>query len=167
MNDIGCGKLFLAVTFACALFAVPVNAQRPQPPTREDERQNEARARQQRRLAPPLGLGCDADQVTSFNGRVISYERKSGRILIRIRTDGETTEEFTIRYTNEEDLSKRFLLNGARLAGGELAKIEARWRQDKRNVRATVWACFDNEWQIVRANLIDWHTGKRKPPQTL
>jgi hypothetical protein len=161
------GKSLLAAIFACGLFALalPVKAQRPQPPTREDERRNDAR--QGRRLMPPPGLGCDDDHVTSFTGRVLSYSRRAGQVFIRIRTDEATTEEFTITYARDQDISKRFKLNGQSLKQGGLAKIEASWKRDKRNVRATVWACYDKEWHNPSATLIDWQVGKPKPPETL
>ena len=167
MNYIRTGKFLLALIFTCGMSAIaaPVKAQRVKLPTREDETQNDAR--QQRRIAPPPGLACDANHITSFTGRVLTYSRRQGRILIRVRTDEHTTEEFTIPYTQTEDILARFHLNGQSLGQNDLAKIESRWRRDKRNVRATVWACYDNEWRTPSAILIDWHVGKPKPPQTL
>jgi hypothetical protein len=161
-------KFLFAVIFACGLFAMALPAkaqQRPQPMRRENESENDARG--QRRLAPPSGLGCDVDHITSFTGRVLSYSRRAGQVFIRIRTDEAKTQEFTITYARDQDLSKRFKLNGESLAPGGLAKIEARWERDKRNVRATVWACYDNERRKPSASLIDWQIGKRKPPETL
>ena len=169
MNYICSGKSLLVAIFACGLFAMaalPARAQqRPQPMRRDDDGQNNGRG--QRRLAPPPGLDCDIDHLTSFTGRVLAYSRREGRIFIRIRTDEATTEEFTIPYTEEQDFSKRFKLNGQLLAQSELAKIEARWKRDKRNVRATVWACYDKDWRTPSAILIDWHIGKPRPPETL
>lgn len=162
------GKFLLAAIFACGLFALalPVKAQqRPQPPRRENESENDARG--QRRLAPPPGLGCDVDHVTSVTGRVLSYSRRAGQVFIRIRTDEAKTEEFTITYARDQDLSKRFKLNGQLLTPGGLAKIEAGWRRDKKNVRATVWACYDKEGHNPSATLIDWQIGKPRPPETL
>ena len=170
MNYIRSGEFLLALIFTCGLlaFAVPVKAQRVKLPRRDDDgRQMDARAQQQRRLAPPPGLACDANYVTSFTGRVLSYSRRSGRIFIRVRTDEATTEEFTITYTQEEDLLKRFQLFGQPLGQEALEKIESRWKRDKRNVRATVWACYDKEWRNPSAILIDWHVGKPRPPLTL
>ena len=174
MNYIRSGEFLSALIFTCGLLlaiAAPVKAQRPTMPRRDDDgRQMDARVQQQpqrRRLAPPPGLACDANYVTSFTGRVLSYSRRSGRIFIRVRTDEATTEEFTIPYTETEDFLKRFQLFGQPLGQGGLEKIESRWRRDKRNVRATVWACYDKEWRNPSAILIDWQVGKPKPPQTL
>jgi hypothetical protein len=171
MNYIRSGEFLLTLIFICGLlaFAVPVKAQRVKlPRTDDDGTQNNARMQQrQRRLAPPPGLACDADYVTSFTGRVLSYSRRSDRIFIRVRTDEATTEAFTIAYTQTEDLLKKFQLYGQPLGQEGLEKIESHWRRDKRNVRATVWACYDKEWRNPSAILIDWHVGKPKPPHTL
>jgi hypothetical protein len=170
MNYIRYGEFLLALIFTCGLIlatAAPVKAQRVKlPRTDDDGAQNNARM-QQRRLAPPPGLACDANYITSFTGRVLSYSRHSGRIFIRVRTDEATTEEFTITYTQAEDFLKRFQLFGQPLGQEALEKIESRWKRDKRNVRATVWACYDKEWRNPSAILIDWQVGKPKPPMTL
>jgi hypothetical protein len=98
---------------------------------------------------------------------VLSYSRRAGQISIRIRTDEATTENFTISYAQAQELAKRFKLNGQSLGQDELAKIEARWKREKRNVRATVWACYGKDWRTPSAVLIDWHIGKPRPPETL
>jgi hypothetical protein len=167
MNYIRSGEFLLTLIFTCGLlaFAVPVKAQRVKLPRSDDDGpQGNAR---QRRLAPPPGLACDADHITSFTGRVLSYSRRSDHIFIRVRTDEKTTEEFTIPYTQMEDLLKKFQLYGQSFSQEGLEKIESHWRRDKRNVRATVWACYDNEWRNPSAILIDWHVGKPRPPLTL
>jgi hypothetical protein len=167
MNYICAGKSLLSVIFACGLLAlaVPAKAQRPQPLKRGDDGQNEAR--QGRRLMPPPDLGCDVNHVTSFTGRVLSYSRRADQIFIRVRTDEATTEEFTIPYSQAQEIAKRFKLNGQPLGQNGLAKIESRWKRDKRSVRATVWACYDKDWRKPSAVLIDWQIGKPKPPETL
>jgi hypothetical protein len=167
MSYLRFGKFLFAIVFTCGLLCVaaPVKAQRPIPPTREAEGQQDAR--RQSRLAPPPGLKCDANHVTSFTGRVVAYSRRRGRIFIRIRTDEATTEEFNINYGRAENLSKWFLINGQSAGQGELTKIESRWRRDRKNVRATVWACYDNAWQNLTPNAIDWQVGRPKPPLTL
>jgi hypothetical protein len=166
MSYLRFGKFLLALVFTCGLLslAAPVKAQRPMPPTRENEGQQDAR--RQSRLAPPPGLKCDANHVTSFTGRVIAYSRRRGRIFIRIRTDEATTEEFNINYGRAENLSKWFLINGQSAGQGELMKIESRWRRDRKNVRATVWACYDNQWRQLSAEIIDWQPRERSPNST-
>jgi hypothetical protein len=159
------GKFLLALIFVCGLlaFALPVRAQKRAQPLRE----NDDGPPQGRRIAPPSGLDCDRDHITSFTGRVLSYSRGGGQISIRVRTDEGTTESFTISYAQAKELLKRVKLNGQVLSQNELTKIEARWKREKRTVRATVWACYDKDWRNPKAVLIDWQIGKPKPPETL
>ena len=161
MNYIRYVEFLLVLIFTCGLSATlaPVKAQRPMSPATQDEGQNGAR--RQGRLAPPPGLKCDANHVTSFTGKVLAYSRRSGRIFIRVRTDEQTTEEFTIHYGQDEDPSKLFMLDAQALSEGDLAKIESRWKRNKRPARATVWACYDNDWHKLTAEIIDWRSGVR------
>lgn len=171
MNHNRAGKLFLTLIFTCALLAAsstttaPVKAQRTMSPSTQDEGQRDG-ARRQGRLATPSGLKCDLNHVTSFTGRVLAYSRRAGRIFIRVRTDEQTTEEFTIPYAKDEDLSKWFMIDGQAIKPGELAKIESRWRRNKRTARATVWACYDNAWSKATAEIIDWRLSERSPTST-
>jgi hypothetical protein len=168
MTHLRAGKVFLAFIFTCGLLgalSAPVKAQRTMSPSTQDEGQNDAQ-RRQGRLAPPPGLKCDLNHVTSFTGRVLAYSRRSGSIFIRVRTDEQTTNEFTIPYAKTEDLSKWFMIDGRAIKPGELAKIESRWRRNKRGTRATVWACYDNQWSKASAELIDWRLSERSPTST-
>jgi hypothetical protein len=167
MSPIYSRKLFLLLILNCVLLlamTTTVRAQRPQMSGRDDDGQDRDR---QGRLATPQGLKCDTDHTTSFTGQVLSYYRKPDHIFIRVRTDEATTEEFKIPYAQDQDLSKLFRLNGQSLGQNGLAKIESRWKRDKKNVRVTVWACYDKQWRTPSAELIDWKVGKRRPPETL
>jgi hypothetical protein len=168
MNDTCFRKSFSLFILICGLFitTVTIKAQRPQPLRRGDDDSVQGEERQGR-LAAPHGLKCDTNHLTSFTGKILSYERRPDHIFIRIRTDEATTEEFTVAYAQDQDLLKLFRLNGQALGQNGLAKIESRWKRDRRNVRATVWACYDNEWRQATAEMIDWQIGKRKPPETL
>jgi hypothetical protein len=110
----------------------------------------------QSRLAPPPGLKCDANSVTSFTGRVLAYSRKAGRIFVRVRTDEETTEAFTFNYNKRESPEKYFLLNGEPLKPGDLAMIDWRLARSRATMRLTVWACYLDNGRRLRAELIDW-----------
>lgn len=159
MNDTRAVKFLLALIFACGLLVAPVRAQRQMSPPAQDEGQNGGR--RQGRLATPSGLKCDVNQTTSFTGRVLAYSRRSGRISIRVRTDEETTEAFTIPYAKGEDISKWFTLDGQAIKRDDLAKIESRWKRNKRPARVTVWACYDKGWRKLSAERIDWRSGVR------
>lgn len=113
-----------------------------------------AAARAQGRLRPPDSLRCDANSTTSFTGRVLSYSRTRRRISLRMRTDENTTEQFTISLGKGEDASSKFLFEGAAFKAEDFGKIEARRGRTRPGMRATVWACYVNN--EPRAELIDW-----------
>jgi hypothetical protein len=170
INQIRFGKHLFALFCACCLQlgappTAPVKAQRPMSPSTQDEGQRTG-ARRQGRLAPPPGLKCDLNHVTSFTGRVLAYSRHRGRIFIRVRTDEQTTNEFTISYAQGTDLSKWFMIDGQAIKPNDLAKIESRWRRNKRRARATVWACYDASWHQASAEIIDWRLSERSPTST-
>jgi hypothetical protein len=160
MKDIHTGKFLLAFTFTCGMlagFPMTIKAQRTMAPsTNTAQDQGQDGGRRQGRIMPPTGLKCDVNHVTSFTGRVLAYSRHSGRIFIRVRTDEQTTNEFTIPYAEGEDVSKWFTIDGQAISQGDLEKIESRWKRKKRSVRATVWACYDNDWRKTTAEIIDW-----------
>lgn len=113
-------------------------------------------AQSQGRLAPPSGIKCDVNSVTSFTGKVLVYARRAGRIQLRVRTDEETTEAFTILYDRKESAEKYFLLNGSPLKPGELAMIERRVKRERSRMRLTVWACYQDNGRSLTVELIDW-----------
>lgn len=92
---------------------------------------------------------------------MLAYSRRSGRIFIRVRTDEETTNEFTIPYAKGEDITKWFAIDAQAMKPNDLAKIESGWKRNKRPARATVWACYDNDWRKLSAERIDWRYGER------
>lgn len=142
--------LYLTALACCAFaFSITAMAQRTQSPPGSD-------AQEGGRLAPPPGLKCDINSVTSFTGRALVYARRAGRIQLRVRTDEETTEVFTIRYGRNESPEKYFLFNGAPLKPGELAMIERRIRRERSKMRLTVWACYQDYGRMLRVELIDW-----------
>lgn len=106
------------------------------------------------RLAPPLTLSCSRDNTTSFTGRVLAYRRSAVRVSIRVRTDEETTEEFTLRVPQRGDASRLFLINGERFTSSDWKRVEARAGRLRPRMRATVWACYEGD--RPKAELIDW-----------
>jgi len=113
-------------------------------------------ARAQGRLAPPESVKCDPNHLTSFTGRILFYRRKPGRVHLRVRTDEETTENFTLRYAKSEDSARWFLLKGEPFKRGDWALIERRRYQLRPRMRATVWVCDDGSNPII-----DWRPGER------
>ncbi|HEY0375449.1 MAG TPA: hypothetical protein VGC87_00665 [Pyrinomonadaceae bacterium] len=114
-----------------------------------------ASARAQR-LMPPESVRCDANHLTSFTGKILSYKRRPGRVTLRVRTDEETTESFTLRFKKNEDAARWFLLRGEPFKQGDWTLVERRRYQLRPRMRATVWVCDDGSNPIV-----DWRPGER------
>lgn len=113
-------------------------------------------ARAQGRLAPPESVKCDPNHLTSFTGKILSYSRRPGRVSLRVRTDEETTESFTLRFRKSEDAARWFLLRGEPFKRADWAVIERRRYQLRQPMRATVWVCDDGS-----NPMIDWRPGER------
>lgn len=111
----------------------------------------------QRRIMPPDSIKCDHNHLTSFTGRILSYQRRPGRVHLRMRTDEATTESFTLRFRKTEDAAKWFLLMAEPFKQSDWALIERRRYQLRPNMRATVWVCDDGSTPIV-----DWRPGERR-----
>lgn len=112
----------------------------------------------ERRLMPPPRLTCPRDNTTSFTGRVTAYRRGAGRVFVRVRTDEETTEEFTLRLGRNADPRRIFLLRGETFTRRDWRRIETRAGRLRPGTRATVWACYVGD--EPRPELIDW-----QPPE--
>lgn len=113
-------------------------------------------ARAQGRLMPPESVKCDPNHLTSFTGRILSYRRKPGRVTLRVRTDEETTENFTLRFPKSADAARWFLMKGEPFKRSDWALIERRRYQLRPRMRATVWVCDDGSNPTV-----DWRPGER------
>jgi hypothetical protein len=133
------GKLLTVFIFACAMFwlASPAGAQG--------------------RLMAPDSIRCDPNHLTSFTGRILSYQRRPGRVWIRMRTDEATTESFTLRFRRTEDAARWFLLMGETFKQSDWSLIERSRYRLRPNMRATVWVCDDRSTPIV-----DWRPNERR-----
>lgn len=107
------------------------------------------------RLAPPSGLPCSRDQLTSFSGKVIRYARQPRQITLQIRTDEATTERFQIQISKGKNYLALFLLNGAAITKTELEKIEKKLTKKANDVRVTVWECRNSAHRII-----DWRVAQ-------
>jgi hypothetical protein len=114
----------------------------------------------QGRLRPPTGLSCDRNNTTSFTGRVTAYRRTTRQIFIRVHTDEQTTEQFTIPLSRGEDAAKKFLFEGEAFRAGDWKKIERSRGMLKPQMRATIWACRTDQ-DDFRAELIDWRPNEQ------
>ena len=134
----GPGKILTVLIFACAIFSLAATIQA------------------QGRIRPPDSIRCDHNHLTSFTGRILSYQRRPGRVAIRMRTDEATTESFTLRFRRTEDAAKWFLLMGEGFKQSDWSLIERRLYQLRPKMRATVWVCDDGSTPVV-----DWRPGER------
>lgn len=143
--------LFIPVFVASAAFTLASSAQSQGRPAQSQQEG----ARQGGRLRPPDSLTCDRNNTTSFTGRITAYSRTNSRIFIRVRTDEQTTEQFTIRLKRGEDASRKFLFEGEPFRAGDWKKVERARGILRPRMRATIWACRD-ERDDFHAELIDW-----------
>jgi hypothetical protein len=108
------------------------------------------------RIRPPDSLMCPRDDLTSFTGRVLSYTRTSQRLSIRVRTDEQTTERFTLRYNGKQSPALWFLLRAEPFKIEDWKLIEARQGRLRPGMRATVWVCNNGAQPVI-----DWQPPER------
>lgn len=104
------------------------------------------------RLAPPVSVTCDRDQLTSWTGDVTGYRRDETSIWIEISTDENTVEETAIEHSGFADAAARYLLWGEPFGYSDWTAIEAAPGKLLDGMRATVWVCSDGRTPPV----IDW-----------
>lgn len=156
-KDSACQRRALIVSHCLLALACPVFfSSRAAPPKAESNKHGFEQ--REGRLATPPALKCPRDNTTSFTGKVIAYRRTHGRVFVRVRTDEETTEQFTLRHPKAADASALFLINGQPFQKSDWKRIESRAGRLRPNMRATVWACYEGD--DLAAELIDW-----KPPE--
>lgn len=142
----------ISMLISCVLMATAGNLTFKQSTqTREAGRTTTASSRNQR-LMPPESLKCADNDVTSFTGRVLAYRRAATNISLRMRTDEETTEHFTLRYAKADGPAKLFLLRAEPFKPEDWTVIESRPGKLRPGMRATVWVCNDGATPTV----VDW-----------
>jgi len=103
------------------------------------------------RLRPPERIRCSRNHLTSFTGRVLEFKRYDNQTFLRIRTDEDTTEVFTLRHPGKGSAAEWFLLRGKVFEPSDWKRIEIRRNKLYPRMRATVWACDDGSTPVV-----DW-----------
>lgn len=96
---------------------------------------------QEGRLRPPEKLGHPRDKLTSFTGKILSYTRGPAQIVLRMRTDEDTTERFVLRYPKGEDPSRWFLPRAEAFRPEDWKVIESERGRLRTAMRATVRVC--------------------------
>ncbi|MGE0130406.1 MAG: hypothetical protein AB7U82_20205 [Blastocatellales bacterium] len=144
--------LLFALTGAIIISVAPAAlAQARGAPQPQSENQRAAG----QRIAPPSALKCSRNHLTSFMGRVTSYQRSQTRIFIRVRTDEQTTESFTLKFTKNDDPAKLFLMRGEEFKQSDWKLIEVSTGRLRKPMRAIVWVCDDGSNPVI-----DW-----RPPE--
>jgi hypothetical protein len=102
------------------------------------------------RVRPPEKIRCSRDHLTSFSGRVLEFRRSNNKTFLKVRTDEDTTEVFTLKHPGKESAAEWFLLKGKPFESSDWKWIEVRKNQLRPKMRATVWTC-DGSTPVV-----DW-----------
>ncbi|MBV9211054.1 MAG: hypothetical protein JOZ52_10515 [Acidobacteria bacterium] len=105
----------------------------------------------QGRVSPPARITCDRNNLTVYEGKVISYTRRADRIIVKIHTDSDTDETVTLRYARGTSPARWFLLNGEAFERGDWSKIESSKGKLYPNMRVNAWVCTDG-----RKPVLDW-----------
>jgi len=103
------------------------------------------------RLRPPEKIPCSRDHLTSFSGRVLEFKRNDNRTFLRVRTDEDTSEAFTLKHPGKGSAAEWFLLKGKAFEPSDWKRIEIRKNKLHPRMRATVWVCDDGSTPVV-----DW-----------
>ena len=113
----------------------------------------------QGRIRPPdaVTARCDLNHLTSFTGTVTYYRRTASRLVLRMRTDEETSEQFTLKFGRGDDAARWFLLRGEQFKAGDWRLIERGRYSLRRGTRATVWVCDDKSNPTI-----DWRPGEKR-----
>lgn len=110
------------------------------------------------RIAPPAALKCNRNDLTSYDGKVLTYRRRIGSTYLRIRTNFDTTEIIRIRHPRTDDPSEFFLINGASFTRSDWRRIERRKNVLGTGMRANVWVCRGNP---AIQPVVDWRPEDR------
>ena len=108
-------------------------------------------ARVPQRLRPPASLKCTRDHLTAFQGRILDYTRGKQNMSLRVRTDEDTTESFSLKWGASEKPDTWFLLRGEAFKTGDWKLIESAPGKLLDGTRIIVWVCDDGSQPVF-----DW-----------
>lgn len=137
------------------LCAFTICASSQEMPTPSRSIPNDQGASRQGRVAPLTQVSCPRNNLTVYSGRVIGYERKDGKTLIRIRTDWDTVENVVLQSARRNELIRMFLLRGETFDADDWVKIETAKGRLLPNVRVNAWVCDNGA-----PPLLDWRPGE-------
>jgi hypothetical protein len=110
----------------------------------------------QTRQRPPDAFACAPNDLTSYTGVVLRYERERERTLLRIRTDWDTIEDVTVTHTGAADAAAFFRYAGRPFIATDWERIESSPGVLRPSTRATAWVCTDGKV------LINWAVPKER-----
>lgn len=131
-----------------AMSALPVSARQA-----GSERVPVARSR----VAPPVTLACERNQLTSFSGEIIDYQRGENSTHIRIKTDWDTVESLILEHAEADDPASYFRVFGQAFTASDWARIEIQPGVLIKGMRVIAWVCLDGKTPLV----IDWRPSSK------
>ncbi len=137
-----CGRhrLYAAALVGFALGCAPAHGQ--------------PRAGAEGRLRAPSEFSCNPNDLTSYTGVVVRYERSRDQTTLRIHTDAETMETVTLKHPGTDDPSSQFRYAGRPFTAADWARIEQSKGVLRPSTRATAWVCSNGRL------MIDWAAAK-------
>ena len=124
-----------------------------QTPETEESTPGGASASRGGRLAPPAAVSCDRNELTSYTGKVKSYQRQRDKTVLVIDTSADTTERVTLQHKGTDDPSRFYLIDGTPFTSRDWSRIEHKKGQLNPNMSAVAWVCNDGRAYI------DWRPG--------
>ena len=110
------------------------------------------------RPRPPASLKCTRDHLTAYQGRVLDYKRGAQEIAVRVRTDDDTTESVSLKWTASEKPEAWLLLRGEPFKADDWKLIESGPGKLHDGVRVIAWVCDDGSRPVL-----DWRPAERQP----
>lgn len=110
-----------------------------------------------KRLKVPDFVTCDRNQLTSWHGVPIQYQRDNGHLAMTINTSYGTEESLKLQFDSKDILATNFRINGLPFNENNWAEIENESGVLKDSIKVIVWMC---ETPLVKP-IIDWKLPKR------
>jgi hypothetical protein len=108
----------------------------------------------QSRQRPPEAFACAPNDLTSYTGVVVRYQRERERTTLRIRTDWNTNEDVAVPHHAAADASASFRYSGRPFTAKDWERIESSAGVLRPSTRATAWVCSDGKV------MVDWAVPK-------
>ena len=105
------------------------------------------------RIAPPETLQCHRNKLTSYQGKISSFEfRGASAFELTIETDWGSEESFALETECPAALAALMLRNGQPLNADEWDRLQSGAAEMSPDTYAIAWVCEDG----VTPTVIDW-----------